>query len=100
MAKKMIGWHVVELLVAAVLLWYDTRFFLFYAFMNLLKVSHQVNHLRASVRVATLGHDSKLFAVSEHLGLTKEDVSRVERETLALDRRLKKEIDEDWRNGR
>lgn len=53
MAKKMIGWHVVELLVAAVLLWYDTRVFLFYAFMNLLKVSHQVNHLRACVRAAT-----------------------------------------------
>jgi hypothetical protein len=51
MNGRTLTWHLGRLFLAAFLLWLDVRYFLFYLFTLVLVVAHQVNHLRAVVRV-------------------------------------------------
>jgi hypothetical protein len=93
-----VAWHFVRLSLAAILLWYNTQLFLFYAFTILLVVSHQVNHLRALVRILSLTTESRLIAVNEHLGVPPDDVSKILRRTKdKMNDRDKKQLDDDVR---
>jgi hypothetical protein len=97
MTTKALVWHGFRLALAALLLWWDVRVFFFYAFTLLLMVLHHVNYVRALVRVLSIGHDAKLMAIYEHLGLTAADVARIDHRTAArLNNQQARSLSEDW----
>lgn len=97
MTGKIVAWHIGRLALAVVLLWLDVRFFLFYAFTIVLALGHQINHLRACVRVLSVGTDCKILAVCERLGVTREDISgRYDRIQAELEEADRRSLDADW----
>lgn len=74
MTGKQIAWHFVRLGLAAALLAFDTRVFLFYAFTLLLGLGWQVERLRAIVRILSMRSDAKLLALLTERGLGESDV--------------------------
>jgi hypothetical protein len=59
-------------------------------------VAHQVNHLRAVVRVLSLGHDVKLVSIYERLGLT-EVKAAADRSLERVGAGAREGLDADWR---
>jgi hypothetical protein len=98
MRTRSLIWHFCRLALAGILLWWDFRWFLFYAFTILLLILHHIDHLRALVRVLSIGHDAKLVAIYEHLGIPLANVLAVgERINVDLDEKQREGLDDDWR---
>ena len=98
MNGRTLALHLGRLCLAAFLLWLDVRYFLFYLFTLVLVVAHQVNHLRAVVRVLSLGHDVKLVTIYERLGLTEDDVkAAADRSLERVGAGAREGLDADWR---
>jgi hypothetical protein len=83
MTGKQIAWHLVRLALAVVLLAFDTRVFLFYAFTIVLAVASDTDRLRASVRVLHFRNEAKLLALLTERGLKDADVSKAADEMFA-----------------
>jgi hypothetical protein len=70
-------WYVIRLAIAACLLAFDLRAFLFYAFMVFLVALREVDRLRATVRVLSMRQEVKLLAITDYL-----EIPRIEFERL------------------
>jgi hypothetical protein len=98
MSWKTITWHIVRLALAALLLWVDLRLFLFYAFVTLLRIEHQLNRVRAITRVFSISHDAKLIAIYGQLGLTPEDIKEAyQHSTKDMEEHQRRQLDMDWK---
>ena len=82
MTGKQLAWHLVRLALAAALLVFDIRVFLFYAFTILLGIGWDLDHLRASVRVLNVRTEAKLMALLADRKITESDVTRTADEML------------------
>lgn len=71
---KRLLWHAVRLALAAVALAVDLRLFMFYAFTIMLLISHQVDHLRATVRVFQVLNDARLLLLMRHASIGNDDL--------------------------
>lgn len=69
-------WHLFRVALAAALLAWDVRFFLFYLFLIALRILHALERLRAIARVFQIGTESKLLAVADSLGVPEEVIQR------------------------
>ncbi len=67
-------WHLVRLALAAALLAWDTRVFLFYAFTMVLTVLRQVDYVRATVRVFQTVNDHRFILLMRQAGITQADL--------------------------
>ena len=70
MKTKTLLFHVFRLALAAGLLWWDTRVFLFYAFTMLLLLLHQLDNLRATIRVNNALADVRSSVILKRLGVS------------------------------
>lgn len=77
MTVRIFAWHCFRIALAAVLIWYDVRLFLFYAFITLLRVSHQVDHLRATIRILAAANDGRVLALCDSLGVAQSTINEV-----------------------
>ncbi len=66
---KEVLFHFFRLALAAVLLAWDLRVFLFYAFTLLLTVLHHLNRLRAIVRVFQVINETNTLTLMQHTGV-------------------------------
>ena len=70
-------WHFFRLALAAVLLWWDTRIFLFYAFTMLVAVLDELEILRAYIKVHTIQDGIRHRVILSKVGATEEDCNYV-----------------------
>lgn len=91
MSGRDLWWYLWRLTVAGVLLAFDTRLFLFYAFTFLLRLFVVIDRLRAITRVFHLAAEAQHLALADALRVTTDDVRRKhderEREWTAEQRR-------------
>ena len=76
MDAKTLLWNFGRLALAVLLLSLDQRLFLFYLFTIALTGLHQLDRLRAIVRVYQVANEAHMFAIEEKLGVTIADVER------------------------
>jgi hypothetical protein len=92
MIWKRILFHFVRVLLAGILLWWDQRIFLFYAFTLLLIGLEGLDQLRAIMRVYQAQNLAKLLAIVQKMAIPAEDLER-------LAERLKSQMSiEDWKS--
>lgn len=67
--------HVVEIVVAAALLYLDVRYFLLFWFVFYLFISfRKFMYLSALIRVTAFAQEAKIAAVAKKLGVTDEEI--------------------------
>ena len=95
MTSREAAWHIGRLLLAAGLLAWDVRFFLFYAFTLLLQLLHRLERLRAIVRVFNVSTETKLLSVADAVGATGAIDARYARLLASLSPEQRKLLDDD-----
>jgi len=78
MKLKTIFIYVVEIIIAAILLWFDQRiFFLYFFFCVMLMVDQKIKYLKKIIRIFWLQSNIRQQAIIKHLNIPDEELYRI-----------------------
>ncbi len=76
--KRLIIIYIIEIAIAAVILWYDQRlFFLYFFAATMMHLDRRAHHLEKMVRVFSYFSETKILALIHHLKISEEEIDNI-----------------------